>query len=157
MKNLTFAKVMIALCLIGSGVLAWYDWQNYQRIQFIQDMLRPNGMVETTVRETQKLGKEYDELQQALAGEGLLGQDTPLSYISALADQRMIDIGQVDIQASSATDKLNTVDQIFTVNPQHQLGHADARALLLHLEEEVGDVDQLVVPAAVLGIDREVH
>lgn len=120
MKHLTFAKVMIALCLIGSGVLAWYDWQQYREIQRLEDALRPNGPVELHVREIQRLGKQYAELHETLRGDELIGQESPLFYIQSIADRDKIGIGDVDIRTNERESRRTTVDKIYQITPTNR-------------------------------------
>lgn len=119
MKDLNFAKVMILLCLIGSAVLGWIDWKQYQEIASVKQSLQPDGEVEQLVYKTQKAGKEYAELSRALKGDELKSQDRPLSYISDIADEPLISIGQVDIRANDRRGR-STVDHIYSISPQNK-------------------------------------
>ena len=118
MQNLTFAKVMIVLCLIGSGVLAWLDWKQYQQIQDTQATLAPNGLIETKVRATQALGREYKAMQDALGNDDLSGEKQPRSYIAEIADLPLVAIGAVSIDENSRSGgSATTTDKIYTIRP----------------------------------------
>ncbi len=119
MGSITFPKIMIFLCLVGSGALGYFDWKQTQEIAKLKEALRPNGWVETTVRETQKLGKQYAELSKALSGDALVGQESPLTYIAEIADKPKIDIGEVDIQPSErpGSRTTNTIDKEYVITP----------------------------------------
>jgi len=142
MGNVTFAKFMILLCLVGSGVLAYLDWNQYQSITALRSDLRPgSGKIEKTVIETQKLGRRYAELQKALSGDALAGKDNPLSYIYEIADKPMVDLGTVDIQTSSraGVGGANTVDKIYTITPANRNRSFDKSSIanfLFTLEEK---------------------
>ena len=119
MGNITFAKVMIFLCLVGSGGLAYVDWQQYQQIEQLKEDLRPNGRVELLVRETQMLGKQYAELTKSLSNDDLAGQASPLTYISEIADYPKIAIGDVSIQTSEGDAGIKgLVDKVYAITPQ---------------------------------------
>jgi len=119
MGNITFAKVMIVLCLIGSGGLAYVDWQQYKQIKQFKEDLRPHGRVELLVRETQILGKQYAELTKSLSNDDLAGQASPLTYISEIADYPRITIGDVSIQTSESSPGIKGLtDMVYTVSPQ---------------------------------------
>lgn len=119
MGNITFAKVMIFLCLVGSGYLAYVDWQQYQQIKQLKEDLRPLGKVELLVRETQKLGKQYAELTKSLSNDDLAGQASPLTYISEIADYPKIAIGDVSIQTSEKNPGIKgLVDKVYAISPQ---------------------------------------
>jgi hypothetical protein len=119
MKDLNFAKVMILLCLIGSGVLAWLDWNQHKQIGQLKLALQPGGDVEQLVRSTQQAGKEYAELSRALKGDELKSQDRPLSYISDIADEPLISIGQVDIRVNDRKGR-GTIDHVYSISPQNK-------------------------------------
>ncbi|MCP4222024.1 MAG: hypothetical protein GY773_01605, partial [Actinomycetia bacterium] len=134
MGKLTFAKVMIGLCLVGSGVLAWFDWKQYQEIERLEVALEPGGEVETLVRDTQRLGKEYAELEKALGNEALMGQSSPLTYISEMAERPKIGIGNVDISPSERpTSNRATVDKVYTITPSDKKRNYDQLSIANYL------------------------
>lgn len=117
MGNITFAKVMIILCLVGSGALAYSDWGQYKAIRKFKDDLRPNGRIEMTVRETQMLGKKYKELTAARDSDALAGDLSVQVYVSQIADMDDVNLGDVDVgQPHSASTGIgNTEDRIYTI------------------------------------------
>ncbi|MDA1265351.1 MAG: hypothetical protein O2816_09770 [Planctomycetota bacterium] len=118
MQNITFAKVMIVLCLIGSGALAWLDWNQYKQIQETRAKLIPNGEIETKVRMTQAIGREYKAMQEALSNDDLSGEKQPRSYIVEIADLPLVAIGAVSIDENSrASGGAATTDKIYTIHP----------------------------------------
>jgi len=118
MGNITFAKAMIVLCLLGSALLAHQDWKLYQTLEALRDDVRPYGGIELTVRETQQLGKKYAELSEALEDDALTGHADMGSYIRATAYMKDVNIGDVRVSSPNERARGSKVeDLVYTVTP----------------------------------------
>jgi hypothetical protein len=118
MGKITFAKAMIALCLLGSAALAHQDWKLYQALQELREDVRPYGGIELTVRETQELGKKFAELSEALEDDALSGHTDMTSYIRSIADMKKVNIGDVTVGTPSPQDRGSKIeDLVYKVEP----------------------------------------
>lgn len=124
MRNLSFAKIMILMCFVGSIALGYLDWQNYQKIKDMETKLAEGGAVENLVRETQQIGKEYGSLRKDLSGDGMAGLDNAMSYFIRIGDLQEVAMGGLEITPNESKDRRTGVtDTVYTIRPQTRDRH----------------------------------
>ena len=116
-RDMTFARVMIVVCLLGSGVLGYFVFQNHQKIRSTSKALEPGGGIEQLVRDIQRQSKEYSQLYEKKDDEKLRGQASPNTYIVKIATGDHVDIGRVDIDADEKDVTKDIVDNVYSITP----------------------------------------
>ncbi|MFT7677550.1 MAG: hypothetical protein ACI8QC_001528 [Planctomycetota bacterium] len=114
LKGFNLARLIIVVCLIGSGVLGM---QVFERQQMISDYREKLGLDDTgqfvpptagvisgdswvakKVRSIQQLGQDFTSRMEELEGEGLKGQGSPQTYIRSIANKPRVALGGLSIQ-----------------------------------------------------------
>lgn len=116
-REMTFARLMILLCLVSSGVLGYFVYQNHRKILANRDALLAGGQVEQLVRRVQANSKRYSDLYKKKGDETLIGQDSPVTYIRGIAARDNVDIGRVEVDAKPKPLTDGIVDNVFTISP----------------------------------------
>lgn len=118
LKNMTFARAMILVCLASSGGLGYQVWKKQEKIRDQGLSLEPGGRIERLVQEIQTLSKQYTQLHDKADDEALMtGKQNPISYITKIAGEDKVEIGRVDIKASERQLSTSMVDNNFSITP----------------------------------------
>lgn len=137
-------RIMIAVLLIGSCVLAWLDWQQYQEIQELEAALEPGGRVEQTVEDIQRNAFTYTQYKERAASEGVKGSGDEASiakYVRGFAQSNDVLWGGVSIGPGkprpSKVGKKTYIDTTYRIEPQEKGQTFDRRRIanFFHLLE----------------------
>ncbi|QDV05086.1 hypothetical protein Poly30_05810 [Planctomycetes bacterium Poly30] len=120
-------RIMIVVLLIGSIVLGWMDWQQYQEIQRYEDALKPNGEIEKTVERIQMKAFKYTQYKERSATEGVKGagdSGSIATYVRERAQDGRVLWGGVQVGAAkekaATVGKKTYMDTSYKVTPQEK-------------------------------------
>ena len=114
--KLTFARVVIFMCVVLSGALGVFAWSQQQKIDEMRTALGPGGEIEDLTRSIQRYSRKHSDLQRQMEGDLLSDQDkTPESYIRSIAYRDDVRMGQIEVDPDTRDDK-NFVDMIYRIN-----------------------------------------
>ena len=132
-KDFNLARLIILVSLVGAGVFGYLAYGRYQRVLDYRERLglnsdgvfvpaeegRPETMswIEKKVRSIQGLGHDYAEKNRQLAGEGLNGEESPMTYIRSQAVKENVSMGSVSINPDTRPQRGYT-DHIYTIVPE---------------------------------------
>lgn len=111
-KNMSFPRGVILCCSLGSIVLGALVYLKSQRLAEVQ---RELGRVKDVVREIQSDALRLDQLQMSAGSEKFKAQDEPETYIRAIATEKVVTLGQVDINKKSSSPARGIEDTIYTI------------------------------------------
>ncbi len=116
MSGITFPRIVIAASLLGSAVLAYFNYTLGQQLDEIKGENRTGAP--RVVTEIQQHSLLLSQLHKQLADEGYKGQGNPGSYVRAIAQNDNVRLGQVDVSPSNP-DALGKgiVDMKYTIKP----------------------------------------
>lgn len=115
LASMTFPRWVIVASVLGSGYLGWEVWHKAQRLHEVEDELR---RVKPLVQSIQQNGARLDQLQKTADKEGLRGeQANPELYITQIAQQDRVDIGQVNITPRTTSPQRGIEDRHFAIRP----------------------------------------
>jgi len=119
----TFVRVVILLSLVGSGVLAYYGWEQNKELVEIRAALQEGGEVERLVRQIQTESLSYSQLKKQRDADGMSGQENPTQYIRAIAGKDKIEVGQIDITPQKRITALPGLeDETYKIKPKSDRG-----------------------------------
>lgn len=132
-KGFNLARLIILVSLVGAGIFGFLAYERHQKVLDYRERLgldssgqfiaaiegRPETMswIEKKVRAIQSLGHDYSEKKKQLAGEGLNGEETPMSYIRSQAVLKNVSMGALSISPNSREQRGYT-DDIYTITPE---------------------------------------
>ena len=131
LKKLSAMQYMIALCLVGAGVLGWMGWQQFQRVGHLRELLAidaadqtnlgQESQLELQVEEIQTKARRYSDLHKQLEGEDLRVSEDSASYIRGIASNRQIALGSVAVNPSSRGVKSlkGYTDRMYAILPKN--------------------------------------
>ena len=125
LRDMTFAKGLILVCLVGSAYLGWKAWKGHQAIQTLEVALAQGGQVERMVREIQQESDEYTDLYRLRKGEELQAQTDPIVYIRSIASSKNIELGFTDIAPRTVPVGRDFVDRQYTITPKDRAATFD--------------------------------
>lgn len=119
LTNLTFPRVVIIMSLLGSAVLAWFDFTMGQEL----DRLKSENATQAPalVTKIQEHSLMLNQLVQQYEDEGYKGQGNPSSYVREIAQNDNVRLGQVTVTPSNP-DSLGggLVDMKWLIRPDNK-------------------------------------
>lgn len=116
LESITFPRIVIALSLVGSAVLAWFDFTLGNELA--QRTEENDRTAPLAVRRIQEHSHVLKQLQEQLEDDKWSGQNNPGSYVRAIAQHDDVRLGQVSVTPSSPDNLGNgIVDQKYTIKP----------------------------------------
>lgn len=116
LANLTMARWIILLSLVGSIALGVYGFRLHQGRVALEAALE--GDVRMLALDTRNKARRYDVLQKQSEREGLEGQSDPASYIRRIAAGADVKIGDTTIDTPSEAENIKGVlDTRWTIKP----------------------------------------
>ena len=125
LRDMTFAKALILVCLMGSAYLGWKAWKGQQAIQGLEVALAQGGQVEKLVREIQQLADEYTDLYRQREGDDMQAITDPNSYIRGIASSKNIELGPTDIDPRRVPVGRDIVDRQYKISPKDRAATFD--------------------------------
>ena len=117
LENLSFAKAMIIICLLGSCALGWQIKNQLSDLQRQGRVLQPDGQLIDRIRQIQSLSESYTQLYESKDSESLRGMTNPQSYLVNLAVHEDVAVGQVDCRVSTRQLSTNVQDKVYLISP----------------------------------------
>ncbi len=134
-RNMTFPRVIILLSVIGGGVLAYLYTQQTARVDELKQEVSEAPEV---AHEIQVRAMQLRELQRKLEKENLDLLENPDLYIRKVAQQKNVDIGNVEIDPKEDEISTGIVDKKYSIEPQEKRRGKDLTRIanfLYQLEE----------------------
>lgn len=113
-QRLSFPRVVILVCGLGSAVFGFLVYQRTNRLAEVQAEL---VKVKDVVKEIQTDAYRLAELQRSASAEKFKGQDEPETYIRQVATDGNINLGQVQISSSTKTPARGLEDRVYKISP----------------------------------------
>lgn len=113
-QRLSFPRVVILVCGLGSAVFGFLVYQRTNRLAEVQTEL---VKVKDVVKEIQTDAYRLAELQRSASAEKFKGQDEPETYIRQVATDGNINLGQVQITSSTKTPARGLEDRVYKITP----------------------------------------
>lgn len=98
LQSLNFARVMMLVALLGSLVLGYTGWNQYQTLEGLRDDL--SARMPEFVRKLEDAGRRHSQLAKNYDKEALKGQQNLQSYAMQCATDDRVEIGDIDPQPS---------------------------------------------------------
>lgn len=118
LSNLNLARVIMLLALVGSLVLGYTGWRQYETLAEMKDDLAKG--VPDLVKNLEAAGRKHTMLAKNFDKEGLKGETNLQKYAVACATDDRVEIGDVDL--SPGIDKNTGVkgieDQKLDIKPK---------------------------------------
>ncbi len=120
-------RIMIIALLIGSAFLGWRAWEQQSEINYYEDALKPNGLVEKTVESIQSRAYMYTQYKERSVNEGVKGagdEDSISVYVRKHAQGDKVRWGGVKV--GKAKESIVTVgkksykDTSYKMTPQEK-------------------------------------
>jgi hypothetical protein len=114
--GLNFPRVVIALSLLGSAVLAYFDYSLGVELERLKEETATKAPQMAT--KVQEHALQLTQLSKQIEDEGWKGQGNPGSYVRAIAQDDNVRLGQVDVSPSNP-DRFpgGIVDKKYTIKP----------------------------------------
>lgn len=114
LARMTFPRWVIVISLLGSCALGWLVWTKGQRLQEVEGEL---ARVKPLVYGIQEHALRLNVLQKAANKDGLKGEADPELYIRKVAQQDVVNIGQVVITPRTTTPERGKEDRHYGIRP----------------------------------------
>lgn len=114
-RNMSFPRGVIVCCTLGSIALGVLVYMKHQRLSEVH---RELDRVQGLVKEIQTAALRLDQLQQSAGNEKFKAQDEPETYIRAIAGEKVVSLGQVDITRSTKSPMRGIEDTIYKITLQ---------------------------------------
>lgn len=113
---MNFPRIVIIVMLLASCVLGWFLYETTNELKQVEADL---GKAPVLAHEIQELGFQLKSLQEARDKDGMTGQASPEYYISSVATNKRIAIGQVNISSSESRPKgmKGVIDKKYRIKP----------------------------------------
>lgn len=111
---MNFPRIVIVLMLVASAVFGWLLYQNKQELAQVRSDLKKVPMEAQSIQE---LGLQLQSLLDARDKDGLAEMESPEFYITSVATDPKIAIGQVDINSSSKEAYRGVLDRQYRIKP----------------------------------------
>ena len=116
LTGMNFPRLVIILSLIGSGVLAYFDFTLGQELAQLKD--ENSKRAPEIVTKIQERSLMLSQLARQIDDEGWKGQGNPGSYVRAIAQDNNVRLGQVNVDPSNPDRFPNgVVDKKYTIKP----------------------------------------
>lgn len=136
-RNLNLARMIILLSIVGSGYLAWVNWQQYQELKDLRSTFA--HQVAKVCTEIQEKSMLHTKLSRDIKGDRYVNEDSPDSYIRMAADNPQVNIGVPDINSGKSTRAGGIIDNTFTIRPEdrkREFTHDHVARFIYRLEAE---------------------
>jgi hypothetical protein len=134
---MTLPRFIIFGCLMASAVLGYFVFVRMERLEQVKDEL---VLVKKVIKEIQQDAVELERLQALSRDDKFKEEETAEDFIRAIADQRVVQLGQVKLSNKKKPGK-GVEDHIYTIQPVHkkeQKFHRDQIGNFLYRLEEQG-------------------
>lgn len=113
--NMSFPRAVILFCATGSVILGVLVYMRTRRLSQVEDELR---RVPQIIHDIQVDAYRLSDLQVSAGEERFKAQDEPESYIRAIAGDKKINVGQVNISQRQGSPARGIEDNIYKIEPQ---------------------------------------
>ena len=137
-RNMTLPRFIIFSCFTASAVLGYFVFVRMERLKQVKKEL---VSVEKVIKEIQQDAMELERLQALSRDDKFKEEQTAEDFIRAIADQRVVQLGQVKLSNKKKTPVKGVQDHIYTIQPVHrkeQKFHRDQIGNFLYRLEEQG-------------------
>lgn len=115
MKNLNFSRVVILLSLLGSLVLAYFNYIDGARLAEVEDEVAEAPDV---AAEIQQLALQLNELQMKSSRDSFIALNDADLYVRTIAQEDKVSIGAVNVRPSERDVSAGIVDKIYAIEPK---------------------------------------
>lgn len=112
--RMSFPRAVILFCSLGSLALGAFVYLRSQRLAEVKQELK---QVTELVKQIQSDALRLSSLQLTAGAEKFKAQSEPETYIRQIAGDKMISMGQIDIQHNTKEPMRGVEDTIYKVTP----------------------------------------
>jgi hypothetical protein len=118
LQNLNFARVTMLVSLVGSLVLAYLGWNQYQKLEGLREDL--DARMPEQAKQLESAARKHTQLAKNFDKENLKGEGNLQTYALKCAGDDHVEIGQIDPQPSvdKNTGTKGIEDEKLDIKPQ---------------------------------------